>query len=147
MNVLFEEQAGFRKGYSTIFNPKRLAELYLHQSKGLFCAFIEYKKAFDSVSRLALWHALLQLNINGKMLQTIYIMYDSAKSYVRQNHQLSNYFYSNVGIGHGEKLSPILFPMFLNDLVEFIFHGFDGLSDITEATYLLCDNDDIEGFF
>ena len=76
MNVLCEEKAGFRKGYSTmdhVFNLKCLADLYLHRSKRLFCAFIDYRKAFDSVNRLALWQKLLQQNVNG------YSMYDSAK--------------------------------------------------------------------
>ena len=34
-----------------------------------------------------------------------------------------------------------------NDLVEFISSVFDGLSDITDTIYLLCDNDDIEVYF
>ena len=57
MNLLCEEQAEFRKGYSTIdrmFNLKCLVDLYLHRKKQLFCAFIIYSKAFDSVNRIAL---------------------------------------------------------------------------------------------
>ena len=49
MNVLAEEQAGFRKGYGTtdhIFNLKCLIDLYLFRGRKLFCAFIDYKKAF-----------------------------------------------------------------------------------------------------
>ena len=150
MNVLCEEQAGFRKGYSTmdhVFNLKCLVDLYLHRNKHLFCAFIDYRKAFDSVNRLALWQKLLQQNVNGKMLKIIYSMYDSAKSCVRQNQHLSNYFFSNVGVRQGENLSPILFSLFLNDLVEFISHGFDGLTNITEAIHLFCDTDDVEVYF
>lgn len=150
MNLLCEEQAGFRKGYSTmdhVFNLKCLVDLYLHRSKNLFCAFIDYKKAFDSVNRLALWQKLLQQNINGKMLKVIHSMYNNAKSCVRQNNNLSNYFFSNVGVRQGENLSPILFSLFLNDLVQFISHGYDGLSDITDAIHLLCDNEDIEVYF
>ena len=74
-------------------------------------------------------------------------MYNNAKSCVWQNSYLSEYFYSNVGVRQGENLSPILFAIFLNDLVEFISKGFDGLSDITEAVHLLCDNEDIEVYF
>ena len=51
-------------------------------------------------------------------------MYDSAKSCVRQNHQMSNYFYSNIEVRQGDNLSPIHFSLFLNDLVEFMSHGF-----------------------
>ena len=48
---------------------------------------------------------LLQQDVNGKMLNIIYSMYNSAKSCVRQNHQTSNYFYSNIGVRQGENLS------------------------------------------
>ena len=44
MNILNEEQAGFRKNYSTtdhIFNLKCLIDLYLFRGKILYCAFID----------------------------------------------------------------------------------------------------------
>ena len=62
MHVLAEEQAGFRKGYGTtdhIFNLKCLIDIYLFRGRKLFCAFIDYKKAFDSVNRTYLWQKLL----------------------------------------------------------------------------------------
>ena len=48
MNLLCEEQAGFRKKYGTtdhIFNLKCIIDLYLFRGKKLFCAFIDYKKS------------------------------------------------------------------------------------------------------
>ena len=149
MNVSCEEQASFRKGYSTmdhVFNIKCLADLYLQRSKHLFCAYIDYRKAFETVKRLALWQKLLLKNVNCKMLKIIYNMYDSSKSCVRQNHQMSNYVYSNIGSGRG-RITTYSFSLFLNDLVEFMSHGFDGLPDITEAIHLLYDNDDVEVYF
>ena len=74
-------------------------------------------------------------------------MYDNTKSCVRQNSKLSNYFFTNVGVRQGENLSPILFSLFLNDLVEFIARGYDGLRDVTNAAHLVFDNDDVEVYF
>ena len=57
MNILNEEQAGFRKIFSTtdhIFNLKCLIDLYLFRGKRTLFAFIDYKKAFDSVNRVYL---------------------------------------------------------------------------------------------
>ena len=54
--LLSEEQAAFRKGYCTtyhIFSLKMLVDSHLFKEKHLFCAFIEYKKTFDSVDRIA----------------------------------------------------------------------------------------------
>ena len=50
------------------------------------------------------------------MLKIVYSMHDSAESCVRQNRQLLKK-YSNVGVRQGEKLSPILFSLILNELV------------------------------
>ena len=95
-----------------VFNVKCLVDLYLHRHKHRFCAFIDYRKAFEFVSRTSLWQKLLQQNINGKMLKIIYSGYYNAKSCVRQNSHLSEYLYSNVGVRQCERLSPILLALF-----------------------------------
>ena len=64
--LLGEEQAGFRAGYSTsdhIFVMKALIDIYLQKKKRLYCAFIDYKKAFDLVDRTALWCKMLKSGI------------------------------------------------------------------------------------
>ena len=85
VNILDEEQAGFRKGYSTtdhIFNMKCLIDLYLFRGKTLYCAFIDYKKAFDSVNRIYLWPKLMNNHIDGKTFKIIHSLYANAKSCV-----------------------------------------------------------------
>ena len=50
--LLPEEQAGFRKGRSTIeqiFTLRRMAEKYVDFRRDLFICYIDFKKAFDSV--------------------------------------------------------------------------------------------------
>ena len=150
MNLLCEEQAGFRKKYGTtdhIFNLKCLIDLYLFRGKKIFCAFIDYKKAFDSVNRNYPWHKLLQHNIDGKMFKIIHNLYHHAKSCVRLGHMTSEFFHSNVGVRQGENLSPILFSLFLNDLTAFISHAYNGLDNVSEMVNLLLGNDEIEVFF
>ena len=51
-NILEENQAGFRSGYSTIdhiFTLNALTELLKLKNKKLYCCFIDFSKAFDSV--------------------------------------------------------------------------------------------------
>ena len=110
MNVLCEEQVGFRKNYGTydhIFNLKCLI-------KTLYCAFIDYRKAFDSINRIhvALWHKLLQNCIDGNMFCIIHAMYENAKSCVWQGAKLSEYFQSNVGVRQGENCDLCFFHFF-----------------------------------
>ena len=67
-DILGTEQSGFRKGHSTIdhvFALHCLIDVYFQRKKRLFCAFIDYKKAFDSVQRGLLWGKLLNSGVNG----------------------------------------------------------------------------------
>ena len=96
-----DEQAGFRHDHSTLdhmFVLHSIVELYLHKKKRVYCAFIDYRKAFDSIQRAFLWSKLISNNINGKVLQVIRNLYDNAKSCVRNNFEQSDYFVCNVGI-------------------------------------------------
>ena len=131
--ILGEEQAGFRKKYSTvdhIFTLKMLVDFYVHK---LYCSFIDYRKAFDSVNRLAMWKKLLQNNIDGKVFKVIYSLYEKAKSCVRSCQGLSSFFVSCNGVRQGENLSPILFSIFLNDLVQHMSGSFDGLECLSNS--------------
>ena len=100
-----------------VFALHCLIDVYLQRKKKkLFCAFTDYKKAFDSVQRGLLWGKLLNSGVNGKVLRVIRDMYAKAKSCVKTRHGLSQFFVSNVGLRQGENLSPVLSSLFLNDL-------------------------------
>ena len=61
-DILCENQAGFRKHYSTtdhILTLHSLIELFKYQKKKIYCTFIDFSKAFDSVWRIGLWRKLL----------------------------------------------------------------------------------------
>lgn len=130
-NLLGEEQVGFRTGYSTldhIFSLHCIINLYLGKRKRLYCAFVDYKKAFDSVDRKSLWFKLIQTGINGKVLTVIQNLYNGAKSCVKYKNELSEYFNCNVGVRQGENLSPLLFSIFLNDLEYFLSQNTIGIN-------------------
>ena len=121
--IMSEAQAGFRKGYSTtdqIFTLKCIVELFLCQGRRLFCTFVDYSKAFDSINRAILWKKLISCGISGKVLRVIFNMYKSIKSCVMANGMQSEFFESHVGLRQGENLSPLLFALFLNDMETFI---------------------------
>jgi hypothetical protein len=64
--TLFEEQVGFREGYSTIDHMLTLdfiCNYYVRRSKRLYVAFVDYKKAFDCIDRISLWRKVIELNI------------------------------------------------------------------------------------
>ena len=144
-----DEQAGFRAGFSTvdhIFTLHAIIDIYLHKKERLYCAFIDYKKAFDLVDRSRLWMKLIANGINGRIVNAIYNLYSNAKSCVKHNGAISDSFACNVGVRQGENLSPMLFAIYLNDFELFVSNRYKGLDGISqEANRYLCD-DDIEVF-
>ena len=59
--MITDEQTGFRKGYSTVDNAFVLHSVihrHLNKSKIVYAAFIDFRKAFDSVKREILWNVL-----------------------------------------------------------------------------------------
>jgi hypothetical protein len=115
--------------------------------KKIYCAFIDYRKAFDSVDRILLCQKLLRTSIDGNMLIVIQNMYKNAKYCVRDGSNCSDVFPSNIGVRQGEDLHSLLFSVFLNDLTEFMSHAYNGLNDVCNISHLLFDNDDIEVYF
>ena len=42
-----------------------MIEMLKRWKKKLFCAFVDFQKAFDMISRAYMWQKLLQINITG----------------------------------------------------------------------------------
>ena len=142
-NILLENQAGFRKNFSTndhIFVLYSLIEILKQQKKKLYCAFIDFSKAFDSVWRIGLWKKMLQNSINGKLFQVIFNLYQNIKSCITLDNSNSAFFESFIGLRQGENLSPVLFAIFLNDLEAFLESNFNSGIEIecnTDEIYVL----------
>jgi hypothetical protein len=81
------------------------------------------------------------------MLRVIYSIYDKAKSCVKSTQGLSTYFASATGVRQCENLSPILFSVFLNDLVEHISNTYNGLDLLSQSIKNVLSDDIVEVFF
>ena len=62
---------------------------------------VSLQKAFDSVYLNGLWHKLLILGINAKMLRIIRDMYNNVKTCVRSCRSYSDFFECAVGLKQG----------------------------------------------
>ena len=122
-NVLSDAQFGFRKGRSTvdaIFVLNGIVQKFLNENKRLYCAFVDLKKAFDSVYLNGLWFKLHKLGIRGKMLRIIKDVYNKVKCCVKGCNSYSDFFTCAVGLKQGEVISPLMFSLFIEDLELFL---------------------------
>ena len=103
--IIGEEQAGFRKSYSTIDNLfclQTLVTKYLKNKGGRFYAvFVDFEKAFDRIDRNALWNKLQSLNASSKMSKTLRAIYTSVKSCVKTRKGLTSAFGCPTGVRQG----------------------------------------------
>ena len=113
---LSESQAGFRKNYRTVDNVFVLHGViskYLSKKGGkLYCIFVDFSKAFDSVNRSKLFVKLNKVGIQGKIFKIIKNMYSEVYSSVRVGGLLTESFNCPVGVRQGCMLSPLLFILF-----------------------------------
>ena len=132
-------QAGFRKGFSTtdnLFILQSLIEIAKTNKNKLYCTFIDFKQAFDTVWRDGLWTKLSNTNVNGKCFKFIKNKYHNIKSRVTTAEGTSAFFPCLTGVRQGENLSPLLFSIFLNDLKGFLhMHKAPGLTCNTNIDY------------
>ena len=144
---LLDTQFGFRKGRSTvdaIYILKCLIDSAINKNQRLYCAFIDLKRAFDSINRDAMWLKLYNSGIRGKTLRIIRSMYESVKACIKHRNSYSDFFNISIGLRQGEKLSPIMFSLFLEDVEQHLQNEqTDGVTLLNLCVTLLLFADDM----
>ena len=110
-------QFGFQKGKSTvdcIFIFFSIISTVLNNGEKLYCIFID----FDRVDRSLLWHKLIYENVSSKFVRAMKWMYNVVKSCVRYKSSLSGFVNSQNGLKQGDPSSPLMFMMFINDIID-----------------------------
>ena len=133
-------QFGFQRNKSTvdcIFIFHALISKILSNSEKLYCCFIDYQKAFDLVNRGFLWKKLIRNECSSKMILALQAMYKSVKACVRYKNRCSSYFDIHAGVKQGDPLSPVLFILFINDILDSLANENDATLAIDEMNLFM----------
>ena len=116
------EQFGFRNKeecVSLYISLREICQRRKFNNQETYLAFLDLKKAYDSVPIGNILCKIYRLGIRGKCFQFIKNLYLSSKAKVKVDNEYSNSFNIMKGVRQGCPLSPILFNLFIND----IFNG------------------------
>jgi sorting nexin-29 len=112
LEIIGDHQCGFRRNRSTtdqIFYIRQILEKKWEYNGTEHQLFIDFKKAYDSVRREALYNILIEFGIPKKVLGLIKMCLNETYSRVRIGKNLSDKFTIKNGLKQGDALSPLLF--------------------------------------
>ena len=115
------EQAGFRKGYSTVDHPQTINQLIekCNEFKRPLCiGYIDHEKAFDSIEHEAIFKALRSIGINETYITILEDTYTGATAKVRKDNQVSEEISVLSGVRKGGPISSKLFTVTIQEVFK-----------------------------
>ena len=109
-----------------IFTLRQLQEKCREQNKPLHVAFIDLTKAFDTVSRTALYQVLEGIGCPPTLLKLIISFHQGMKATVKFDGSTSESFEIKNGVKQGCVLAPTLFGIFFAVLLHHVFNETTG---------------------
>jgi hypothetical protein len=119
--LLTDSQAGFRPHRSTTQKITELTDMIKLAAKGkqpLHVCYIDLRKAYDSVSHEGLWTTLRAMHISDDFITLLQALYSDNTAQVITPHGLTDHVHITRGLRQGCPLSPLLFVLLLEPLLQ-----------------------------
>lgn len=120
-NLLTEFQFGFRDDCNSENCFYRLSDFLrvgINNNKYILLLFVDLTKAFDSIDRSILMRKLYKYGIAGIAHSWINSYLSERKQIVSINNTYSNVQGIDYGVVQGSTLGPVLFLLYINDIIE-----------------------------
>ena len=114
-------QFGFQKRLScshAIYTLRAITDFYVSGHSTVNVALLDLSKAFDRVNHSLLFIKLMKLKIPPTVLRLLMIWYRQSNAFVRWGQYTSCLFAVTDGVRQGGVLSPLLFCIYTDDIIQ-----------------------------
>ena len=120
--IISQQQLGFLPGNRTSdahIILHNLISKYCHKKQNnMYGCFVDFSKAFDSISREKLLQKLLGYGVTGKVYDSIKHLYEEDRTFLKIGCEISEEIKVDKGVRQGCIMSPLLFNIFMADLPD-----------------------------
>ena len=81
-------------------------------------AFIDFKKAFDTVRHSRLWNVLMEMGVNDTTCKVLKSLYNELQAAIRVEKQTSEWFAIRKGVRQGCLISSMLFNFYSEEIMR-----------------------------
>ena len=134
--ILRDEQAGFRKGRGCsdqIFIVRHLMQQANEMKVPLSLCFVDFEKAFDSISRRTMGKIMRHYGIPEEFVRVILNMHEGTSCKVMVDGCLTDPFEVKSGVLQGGILSPLLFVL----VIDYIMKKVKAVTGVTAGGFVI----------
>jgi len=116
-------QVSFKRHHSTtdhLVTLRIIVEECRNDKSNLFCCFVDFRKAFDTVHRNNLWNRLEELKVPFELRAIAIRLYENVIAKLKSNEGWSKDIKCNIKVKQGFPLSPTLFGIYIDKLEGYL---------------------------
>ena len=116
-----DNQFGFKKGIGcnhAIYTARKIIEQLITEGSTVNLCAIDLRKAYDRTNHHALFLKLMKRNLPSELLFTLEFWLSNCWTCVRWGSSVSDFFKIGFGVRQGSVLSPFLFAVYINDIID-----------------------------
>ena len=144
--ITSELQFGFKSGFCTTLCTdvmKTVINRYLNKGSKVYACLIDASKVFDTVDHSILFRKSLERRMPKPIVRLLLRWYMTQKMQVQWSGRASDYFEISNGSRQGGVLSPVLFTIYLDSLLELLRASGHGCYWENHFSRALCYADDL----